>query len=86
LRNISSGIQSAPIQTIAFCRNSFPRWIAAWDGNGGYCHALINPTKDGNFVGQIIAHIDMKWHEFSSLEEAALMLAAEADIYYDQIS
>ena len=59
---------------------------AAWDGNGGYCYALINPTKDGKFVGQIIAHVNMKWHEFSSLEEAALMLAAEADVYYDQIS
>ena len=59
---------------------------AAWDGNAGYCYALINPTKDGKFVGQIIAHISMKWHEFSSLEEAALILASEADSYYDSIS
>ena len=59
---------------------------AVWDGTFGAIVAVIDTTKEGKFLGKIIAHVDMASTEFTSLQDAAQILSDEADRYIDHIS
>jgi hypothetical protein len=52
-----------------------------WDCLDGGSIAVIKDSQDKKYIGEIIAHVEMDRHEYSSLREAVIGLEKEYDWY-----